>query len=68
MELKPHEERILAERGELSDRLGKLNAFIDGAGFVALAETDRDLLVRQRSYMTAYLGVLSLRVARFMAG
>lgn len=66
MKLQPHEERVLAERGELAERVEKLHAFIESAAWHRLPESDRDLLVEQRNHMTAYLGVLQRRAARFL--
>ncbi|MBO9458956.1 hypothetical protein [Labrenzia sp. R5_0] len=63
---KPHETRVLVERGELADKLEKLSAFIESAEWHGLPETDRDLLIEQRNHMTEYLGVLQRRVARFL--
>ena len=63
---KPHETRVLVERGELADKLEKLSAFIESAEWHRLPEADRDLLIEQRNHMTAYLGVLQRRVARFL--
>jgi hypothetical protein len=66
MAYKPHEERMLVERGELADKLEKLTAFIESEAWHRLPEPDRDLLVEQRNHMTAYLGVLQRRIARFL--
>lgn len=67
MKLQPHEERVLVERGELADRLDRLTTFIGGEAWHKLPETDRDLLIEQCNHMTAYLGVLQRRVARFLS-
>jgi hypothetical protein len=67
MTLQPHQQRVIAERGELAERLDKLNAFIGGELWLKLPEDERDLLVEQRGYMTAYLGVLQRRSARFLS-
>lgn len=66
MTRQPHENRMLVERGELADRLEKLTAFIDSEAWPKLPEGDRDLMIEQRNHMTAYLGALQRRVARFL--
>jgi hypothetical protein len=67
MNLQPHEERVvLVERGELAENLDRLTAFIEGEVWHKMPEADRDLLIEQRNHMTAYLGVLQRRAARFL--
>jgi hypothetical protein len=63
--MQPHEERVLAEEAELSDRLNKLGAFIHGETFPTLAAEDQRLLQEQDDCMRAYAGVLRQRIARF---
>jgi hypothetical protein len=65
--MKPHEERVLAERCELSDRLNKLIAFIESEAFNAIDRYDRGLLRLQRLRMSDYLSVLDERIERFNA-
>ena len=66
MSLQPHEERVIMERGELAENLERLTAFIEGPTWHKMPESDRDLMIEQRNHMTAYLGVLQRRVARFL--
>lgn len=63
--MKPHEERVVAEEKDLSDKLNKLGVFIAGEPFQALDFEDRRLLQEQQIYMTKYASVLRQRIARF---
>lgn len=63
--MQPHEERVVAEEQELSDKLNKLGAFIHSEKFSALAGIDQFLLGRQDDHMRAYVGVLRERIKRF---
>lgn len=63
----PHETRLLVERGELADKLEKITVFIESETWHGLPEDERRLLVEQRNHMTAYLGVVQLRIARFLS-
>ena len=65
MTLKPHEERVLAERAELAEKCVKLEAFIVSDAFKSIDILDRDLLEEQHNAMTVYLAVLDRRIARF---
>lgn len=65
MALKPHEERVLAERAELADKCVKLEAFIASDAFKSVDILDRDLLEEQHNAMTGYLAVLDRRIERF---
>lgn len=59
--------RFEAEYEDLSVKLSKLGDFIEGGAWINLPPEDRDLLVEQRTAMTAYLGVLDRRRARIPA-
>ncbi len=67
----PHQERVITERAELSDKLDKLVLFIDGPNnqpgkvFASLPAAERVRLARQRTYMADYLHVLDERVDAF---
>lgn len=64
-ELQPHQKRVKDERDELESKIQKLAAFFGGDVFHQLDPVDKGLLVEQAEYMTAYRGVLDLRIARF---
>lgn len=63
--MQPHEERVVAEKNELIDRLIKLDAFLDGEVCGKLHDIDKGLLIEQREYMANYLEILFLRIERF---
>lgn len=65
MPLQPHEERVIAERTELSEKCVKLEAFIVSDGFKVIDILDRNLLEEQYNAMTAYLDILDRRIERF---
>lgn len=57
-------DRLLIERQDLAERFSKLCAFVDTPKFeeVVKDEHQRDLLLRQRDYMSEYLNVLNQRI------
>lgn len=64
-ELQPHQKRVKDERDELESKIQNLAAFFGGDVFHTLDPVDKYLLVEQAEHMTAYRGVLDLRIARF---
>lgn len=66
--MQPHEERVVAERKDLGEKLTKLSAFISGSeAFRTLDIEDQQLLREQRDVMTEYSDILGKRIARFKA-
>jgi hypothetical protein len=63
--LQPHQQRVVSERDELSDRLGKLLAFFQTPTFVGLPEAERSRLRNQARFMDGYAAVLEERIAAF---
>jgi len=63
--LAPHQQRVLDERDEVSARLVKLSAFLDGEIFFGLDWEEQNRLKRQRSIMTQYVEVLDERIEVF---
>jgi hypothetical protein len=69
--MQPHEERVVLEKRELDEKLGKLKAFCFDPGspiFGALPPEDRDLLEDQYTVMEKYSTILGERIARFPKG
>lgn len=60
--LEPHQYRLLNERAELRDKLGKLLEFIRCEAFPMVPPPERDRLQRQANHMGEYLNVLNERV------
>lgn len=65
MDLQPHQQRVVEERAELEDKLGKLQAFITGERFAAVPDAEQGRLVLQHNIMNAYSLVLEMRIAAF---
>jgi hypothetical protein len=55
-------QRLEQERKELSDKQGKLKAFIDSDEFNTLSMPESAILLVQSDVMTMYYNVLSLRL------
>lgn len=62
--IKPHEQRLVNEEDDLSDKWNKLNAFLKTVVFNELEMADQCLLRAQLSAMTAYLDILNMRIQR----
>jgi hypothetical protein len=65
--MQPHEERVVAERDQLQERLEKLQAFILTDKMSTLAADEQELLFRQCGHMQQYFNLLNRRIARFNA-
>lgn len=63
--MQAHQERVVAEKQELSDRLSKLLAFFQGPIFPTLSEAERSRLRNQARFMDGYAAVLEERIAAF---
>lgn len=61
----PHQERVIAEKNELSERLAKLLAFFQSATFADLSEAERSRLRNQARFVDGYAAVLEERIAAF---
>lgn len=66
-ELKPHQQRVVAEKAELDERLQKLAVFMGRDDFDALPDEDRYLLHVQSSVMLSLSMLLGKRIERFHA-
>ena len=63
--LQPYQQRVVQERDELQEKVGKLAEFVRSPGFADVATNDRTLLLEQYQAMTEYVIILSRRIARF---
>ena len=61
----PHQQRVVDEKSELSEKLDKLEGFEGGAVYSTLAPAEQSRLTRQLLIMKLYEQVLSERVAAF---
>lgn len=65
--LPPYQQRVLEERDELSDRMGRLYEFNHSAIFTTLPIIEQHLLLKQYAHMTGYLDALDRRIRLFTA-
>lgn len=66
MELPPHQQRVVAEKAELDEKIGKLFGFIISEKFEAsVPQDEQHRLNLQYNIMMAYSKVLELRIAAF---
>ncbi len=64
-DLQPHQQRVVAEKEEVSDRLAKLLTFFQSPVFQGLPEAERSRLRNQARFMDGYAAVLEERIAAF---
>jgi hypothetical protein len=64
--LQPHQQRVVDEKAELDERLGKLIAFFGTPIFTGLVEEERERLAAQERAMGAYSRILADRIAAFV--
>lgn len=62
----PYQERVVAERKQLNEKIAKLEAFVDGSTYIKLSEAEQDLLKQQLAAMRQYRYILALRVALWL--
>lgn len=63
--LQPHQQRVVEEKAELSEKLGKLETFVGGAVYAALPPAEQSRLTRQHLIMQLYEQVLAERISSF---
>lgn len=67
--MEPHQERVIAEKRDLDEKLVKLTVFItEDRVFRGLPEADKGLLREQQLIMEHFSQVLAARIARFDRG
>lgn len=60
--MEPHQERVMAERGELDEKRIKLVSFIESDAFAHLNGAEKGRLRRQAVIMTDYVMILNERM------
>ena len=63
--LPPYQQRVVTEKADLDERLGRLLAFFQTPSFEFMAETERSRLRNQARFMEGYSAVLKERIAAF---
>lgn len=61
----PYQERVVAEKSELDEKLTKLLCFFQSPDFIALSEAERSRLRNQARFMDGYAAVLEERISAF---
>jgi hypothetical protein len=61
----PYQERVVAEKKELDEKIEKLDTFLAGSFFPTLPSDQKELLRLQRIAMTQYSSILCQRVENF---
>ena len=64
-ELAPHQQRVVDEKNDLAERLGKLLAFFQSPIFAGLDSAEQTRLCSQARFMNGYVAVLGDRIAAF---
>lgn len=63
--MQAHQERVVAERADLDDKMDKLSKFLDTNTYYNLPEGEKGRLVEQLGIMNQYRDVLDRRIAAF---
>lgn len=63
--MEQYQQRVVAERDELADRVKRLQAFIESPTFQTISYAEGFRLGKQYGYMQQYLDVLNERIAHF---
>lgn len=63
--LPQHQQRVIAEREQLADRIQKLEAFLHTELFASLPDDEQQLLKMQADAMVLYLGIINTRTSKF---
>jgi hypothetical protein len=65
--MQPHQERVIAERRELADKIDKLGAFIAGPVCEKIDAAEAERLALQHKIMQQYADILDRRIEAFGA-
>jgi hypothetical protein len=66
----PHQQRVVTEKAELEEKLGKLRTFFNSSTYAEMADTqsgrdEQDRLQEQADIMGRYIAILRGRIAAF---
>lgn len=62
----PHQQRVVDEHKELTERANKLDAFFSSPVFFGLGDSEKTLLKAQIAFMRGYQEILKLRIESFL--
>lgn len=63
--MQPHQERVVVEKRELDEKLGKLTQFINSDVYKAVDAAEQQRLFRQQTLMIELSAVLGARIEAF---
>ncbi len=63
--MEPHQQAVVDEKNELTEKADKVQAFIDSPDFPALSEEVQSKLLDQLKIMREYESILAYRISRF---
>ncbi len=63
--LQPHQQRVVIERDDVSEKLAKLMSFFQTPTFAGLSEAEQSRMRNQARFMDGYAAVLEERIAAF---
>lgn len=63
--MEPHQQRVVTEREELSEKIARLVKFLNTETYQSLSETEQGRMLRQLNHMNAYRDVLNERIVAF---
>jgi hypothetical protein len=66
--MKPHQQRVMDEKNELSEKIKKLEGFLMTSLYDNLSTNERNLLKMQYFTMMQYQEILGMRIAVFGEG
>jgi hypothetical protein len=67
MDFTPHEQRVIDEHRDLTEKLNKLRAFFDTPTFRLFTEAEQMRMRAQAGFMDGYQNMLRERISAFMA-
>jgi len=65
MRLEPYQRRIINEKEDLDEKIGRLDKFLGGELYLTMPVNDQELLRHQALIMKQYSNILGTRIARF---
>jgi hypothetical protein len=64
--MQAHQQRVIQEEADLSDKIDRLIVFTKQSVFESLPQSEQNLLREQLDYMTQYHDVLKRRIQTFL--
>lgn len=61
----PHQQRVIAEKAQLDERLAKLNAFMTTSFYESISEVEKYLMKKQSEIMLEYSDIIHGRIVEF---